>query len=122
MRTKKILLVDDARTTLFLEEMLLVGKYRVVKATSGQEALSQAESERPDLILLDLVMPEMDGLETCRHLRALDATRNVPILFVTPRGQEVLLTEPTACAPSDVITKPINGEELLTKVQRLLPD
>ncbi len=122
MQIKTILLVDDAKTTLFLEEMLLAGKYRVVKATSGPEALSRAEAERPDLVLLDLVMPEMDGLETCRRLRALEATRDVPILFVTPRGEEDRLADRPACSPSDVITKPIQGPELLTKVRSLLPE
>ncbi len=88
MRRKKILLADDSRTALMIERALLVGSpYDVIVATDGYDAVQQAVEASPDLIILDVVMPNMDGFEACRQLRQLDATRDTPIIMVTTRGE-----------------------------------
>src|SRR5262252_2683341 len=84
----KILVVDDSSTVLIMEELLLRRKYEVIKATGGMQALRLAAEQRPELILLDIVMPDMDGLETCRLLRGMEATKVTPIIMVTTRGEQ----------------------------------
>lgn len=118
---KKILLVDDSATTLFMEKMLLEsGPFDLITAQDGREAVDKALAEHPDLILLDVVMPEMDGFEACRTLRANQATAATPIIMVTTRGQEAHMESGFSAGCSDYVTKPINGTELLTKVRSFL--
>lgn len=119
--TKKILLVDDSATTLFMEKMLLDGgPFDLIMAKDGQEALEKALAEGPDLILLDVVMPVMDGFETCRALRAEASTSQTPIIMVTTRGEESHMENGFSAGCNDYVTKPINGTELLTKVRNFL--
>ena len=121
MSRKKILLVDDSATTLMMEQMVLRGQaYQIVTAKNGREAVAAAEREKPDLILLDVVMPEMNGFEACRRIRQQEATRNVPIIMVTTKGEEQNVETGFASGCNDYITKPINGAELLTKVRGFL--
>jgi DNA-binding response OmpR family regulator len=121
MSRKKILLVDDSATTLMMEQMVLRGQsYQIVTAKNGREAVAAAEREKPDLILLDVVMPEMNGFEACRRIREQDATANVPIIMVTTKGEEQNVETGFESGCSDYITKPINGAELLTKVRGYL--
>jgi DNA-binding response OmpR family regulator len=121
MRRKKILLVDDSATTLMMEQMVLRGQpYQIVTAKNGREAVAAAASEQPDLILLDVVMPEMNGFEACRRIREHEATKSVPIIMVTTKGEEQNVETGFESGCSDYITKPINGAELLTKVRGYL--
>jgi two-component system alkaline phosphatase synthesis response regulator PhoP len=117
---KAILVVDDSSTVLIMEEMLLRSKYEVLKATGGPQALRIAAEKRPDLILLDIVMPTMDGLETCRLLRAMEATKKIPIIMVTTRGEQKTMQAAYASGANDYVTKPINHKELLSKVEQYL--
>lgn len=123
MGRKKILLVDDAETILMMERMFLQkGPYDLVTAKNGEEAVAKAVAERPDLILLDIMMPKMDGLEACQQLRQRAETSTIPIVMVTTRseGEKVATAFERGC--TDYITKPINGLELLTKVKNVLGD
>ncbi|HYI08739.1 MAG TPA: response regulator [Thermoanaerobaculia bacterium] len=121
MRRKKILLVDDSATTLMMEQMVLRGQsYQIVTASNGREAVATAAIEKPDLILLDVIMPEMNGFEACRRIRQQEATKNVPIIMVTTKGEEQNVESGFESGCSDYITKPINGAELLTKVRSYL--
>jgi two-component system alkaline phosphatase synthesis response regulator PhoP len=121
MNRKKILLVDDSATTLMMEQMVLRGQaYQIVTAKNGREAVMVAASEQPDLILLDVVMPEMNGFEACRRIRQQETTRTVPIIMVTTKGEEQNVEAGFESGCSDYITKPINGAELLTKVRSYL--
>jgi two-component system alkaline phosphatase synthesis response regulator PhoP len=121
MSRKKILLVDDSATTLMMEQMVLRGQpYQIVTAKNGREAVATAASERPDLILLDVVMPEMNGFEACRQIRQQESTRDVPIIMVTTKGEEQNVEAGFESGCNDYITKPINGAELLTKVRGFL--
>jgi DNA-binding response OmpR family regulator len=118
---KKILLVDDSQTVLLMEKMILSkGPYAIVTANDGEEAVRKAAAENPDLILLDVVMPKMNGFEACRALRAQDATSETPIIMVTTRGEETNVETGYASGCSDYITKPINGPELLAKLRGFL--
>lgn len=117
----KILLVDDSNTTLLMEKMILRAEAcDLVVARNGREALDVASTERPDLILLDVVMPEMDGFEACRQLRRREETRSTPIIMVTTRGEEkhIELGRQSGC--TDYVTKPVNGPQLLAKIRSYL--
>jgi len=114
----KILLVDDSSTTLLMEEMLFkqAAKYDVVTARNGKEAVAKALSEKPDLILLDIVMPIMNGFEACREIRKHEPLRRVPIILVTSRGELGNVETGFECGCNDYVTKPIRPEELLELV------
>ena len=121
MDRKKILLVDDSSTVLLMEKMILSkSPYDLVTASDGQEGLDKAVAERPDLILLDVVMPRMDGFEVCRRIRQRDEMRGVPVIMVTTRGELKSLETGYQSGCTDYITKPINGLELLSKVKNYL--
>jgi PleD family two-component response regulator len=119
-RKKKILLVDDSATALMMEQMVLGRDYDVVTAKDGAEALKVAVAERPDLILLDVVMPKMGGFEVTRVLRGIEITKSIPIILVTTRGEAENVKAGFASGASDYVTKPINKGELLAKIARHL--
>lgn len=121
MTQKKILLADDSATTRMMEQMVLRGEaYQVITAANGREAVEMAVNHNPDLILLDVIMPEMDGFEACRRIRMNDSTKQTPIIMVTTRGEEGNVETGFQSGCTDYITKPIHGVELLTKVRDLL--
>jgi adenylate cyclase len=116
----KILVVDDVPENVRLLEAVLVPRgYEVVSATSGTEALGLVDKEEPDLILLDVVMPEMDGYAVCRSLRENEDTAVLPVIMVTSSiGPEK--TKAIEAGADDFIPKPFNHDELLTRVKSLL--
>jgi DNA-binding response OmpR family regulator len=121
MQTKKILLVDDSCTILMMEKMILAKEpYTLITAADGEQAVAAAVTEHPDLILMDVVMPKMDGFAACRELRQRQETRSIPIVMVTTRGEDdnVEIGYQSGC--SDYVTKPINAPELLAKLRDLL--
>jgi CheY-like chemotaxis protein len=121
MDRKKILLVDDSSTVLLMERMILSkNEYEVVTARDGVEGIEKARNERPDLILMDVVMPRMDGFEAVRQLRQEETTREIPVIMVTTRGELTSVESGYAAGCSEYVTKPINGLELLAKVRSCL--
>lgn len=121
MERKKILLVDDSNTILMMEKMILNrGPYTMVTASNGHEAVHKATVERPDLILMDIIMPEMDGFEACRQIRSRDEIGAVPIIMVTTRGEEHNIENGFRAGCTDYVTKPIDGVELLSKLRNYL--
>jgi DNA-binding response OmpR family regulator len=121
MTRKKILLVDDAETILMMERMILnKAGYVLITAKDGQEAVTKAMTERPDLILMDVVMPKMNGFEACKQLRGNDTTKGIPIILVTTRGEAESVESGYKSGCDDYVTKPINGLEVLTKVKSAL--
>ncbi len=119
--SKKVLLVDDSPTILMVARALLEGSsYDILSARSGQEGLETALAERPDLILMDVVMPGMDGFEACRRLRAMAETREIPIILVTTRSSPEHVERGYESGCNDYIIKPFDGDELRAKVQSLL--
>jgi CheY-like chemotaxis protein len=118
MARKKILLVDDSTTVLLMESMILKrGPYDVVTAGDGSEGIDRALAEQPDLILMDLVMPRMSGLEAVRELRKRETTRTIPVIMVTTRGEAESMEEGFASGCNDYVTKPIDSALLLAKVR-----
>jgi DNA-binding response OmpR family regulator len=121
MTRKKILLVDDAETILMMERMILnKAGYELITAKDGQEAITKATAEHPDLILMDVVMPKMNGFEACKQLRGHDTTKTIPIIMVTTRGEAENVESGFESGCDDYITKPINGLEVLSKVKSAL--
>ena len=118
MSKKKILLVDDSSTALMIAQALLSrAVYEVVLARDGKEAIAKAKAELPDLILMDVVMPYMNGIEALRALRANQITQDIPIILVTTRGDGDSVEAGFASGCNDYVTKPINGPELLGKLR-----
>lgn len=121
MAEKTILLVDDSGTSLMLEKLILnQSAYRLLTAGDGEEAVATALANRPDLILLDVVMPKMDGFEACKRLKQEAATRDIPVILVTTRGEPENVERGFALGCSDYVTKPLNSLELLTKIRNCL--
>jgi CheY-like chemotaxis protein len=118
---KKVLLVDDSSTVLMMEKFILRNDpYILLTASSGEEAIRKASAEKPDLILLDAVMPRMSGYETCRLLREDEELADVPIVIVATEDEADAALTGALAGCTDCITKPINALELLTKVRTLL--
>jgi adenylate cyclase len=117
----KILVVDDTpRNVKLLADLLAVKGYDVVTAESGREALNKLEAERLDLVLLDVVMPEMSGYEVCRSIRATPAMAMLPIVMVTALDPAEERIKGIEAGADDFLTKPINQAELLARVKSLL--
>ena len=114
----KILVVDDepAVTDLLAYNLRKAG-YEILLAADGREALRQARSSNPDLILLDLMIPEVDGLDVCRELRK---TSNVPIIMLTARGEEVDRVVGLELGADDYVSKPFSVRELLARIKAVL--
>jgi DNA-binding response OmpR family regulator len=118
MTRKRILVVDDSRTAAMMTSMILgKGAYEVMVAADGEEGVRMALAEHPDLIVMDVMMPRMDGFEACRRLRSTAATSTIPIIMVTTRGEPVNVEAGYDSGCSDYVTKPINSVELLAKVR-----
>lgn len=117
----KILVVDDTpRNVKLLADLLSVKGYDVTTADSGREALSKLEAEQPDLILLDVVMPEMSGYEVCRKVRENAATAMLPVIMVTALDPAEERVKGIDAGADDFLTKPIHQAELLARVKSLL--
>jgi two-component system, sensor histidine kinase and response regulator len=113
-----VLVVDDVSKNLqVVGTMLRKENYRVVPATSGTQALERVRAEAPDLVLLDLMMPEMDGLEVCRRLKADPLTQRIPVIFLTASNEMEHLVQGFEMGAVDYITKPFNPPELLARVR-----
>ena len=113
----KILIVDDVVSNVLLLKVLLKNeKFKTVTASDGLEAIQQAEKELPDLILLDVMMPQMDGFETAMHLKNNPTTAGIPIIFLTALNSTQDIVKGFQAGANDFITKPFNKEELLVRV------
>lgn len=115
---QKILIVDDERFNINILVGILKNRYRTIVAKSGEEALKRAiTSKPPDLILLDIMMPEMDGYEVCKRLKQAEETAHIPVIFITAMGQEEDETKGFDVGAVDYITKPVQPEIVRARVR-----
>ena len=118
--TARILIVDDVETNIKVLEAKLEKEYYVVlSALSGEEAIKTAREKQPDIILLDVMMPDMDGFEVCEHLKANDETENIPIIFVTALDDVESKIKGLNYGVEDFLSKPINDIALFTRLKSL---
>jgi CheY-like chemotaxis protein len=115
---KVILAVDDAPENLDVVKGLLSPHYTIKAAVNGQMALKIAEKQAPDLILLDIKMPGMDGYEVCRRLKADDTTANIPVIFLT--GESEVASEVADVGGAGYVIKPIEPDDLLDHIKECL--
>jgi two-component system alkaline phosphatase synthesis response regulator PhoP len=121
MAKQKILAVDDEEDILELLRFNLTKEgFAVVCATSGEEALKSALSNRPDLILLDLLLPGMDGLEVARRLKHDASTKEIPVIMVTAKGEEADIVTGLEVGAEDYIPKPFSRKVLIARVRAVL--
>jgi two-component system alkaline phosphatase synthesis response regulator PhoP/two-component system response regulator VicR len=117
---KKILAVDDERHIVRLVEVNLQrAGYQVVTAYDGKEALEKVKSENPDLVVLDVMMPYMDGFEVLKNLKADPSTAEIPVIMLTAKAQDADVFRGWQSGVDCYLTKPFNPMELLTFVKRI---
>lgn len=116
---KRILLVDDSSTSRMASRMFLsrLGPYVLISACDGLEGVEKAIAEQPDLILMDIEMPRMTGLEACKLLKQNEATKNIPVILLTMRGEDSFVQQGYASGCIDFLTKPVKEEDLLAAIK-----
>ena len=121
---KKVLLVDDSATSLVMNRVVITRKtpHEVLTAENGPEGLRLAALNRPDLILLDVMMPGMDGLEVCRNLRTKTETAKIPIVLLTYRSGDDIVKRGFESGCTAYLNKPIEDAKLLQTVTSYLGD
>ncbi len=118
---KKILIVDDELSILVpLQFLMEQQRYSVILAEDGDDALDMIYKYRPDLILLDIMLPKIDGYEVCEIVRLDPALRDVKIIFLTAKGREVDIAKGMALGADSYITKPFSNADLVAKVREIL--
>jgi CheY-like chemotaxis protein len=118
-RPKKILLVDDSSTSRMAARMLFAhhDSYELTSACDGKEGVERAIAELPDLILMDIEMPRMNGIEACKLLKQHKATKNIPVVLLTMRGEDPFVQQGYASGCSDFLVKPVNEQKLASVVK-----
>lgn len=113
----KILIVDDVMSNVLLLKVLLTNeKFAIATASNGRQALEQVEKENPDLVLLDVMMPDMSGFEVAQHLKSNPNTADIPIIFLTVLNSTADIVKGFQVGANDFISKPFNKEELIIRV------
>lgn len=118
---KKILIVDDSTIILkIMENTLTAAGFQVITAENGRQALLKAKAEKPDLILTDIMMPEMDGLTLCEEIRKDPLTQRIPIIIVSAKGQKKDVLEALKRGANGYIVKPFSSKDLILRVKNIL--
>ncbi len=119
---RKVLLAEDEEDIQKVARMSLQfqGRWEVVVASNGEECLSKVSTERPDLILLDAMMPRMDGYETCRRLKADPTTRDIPVIFLTAKAQESEIRKGLELGAVGYLVKPFDPMRLASQIREIL--
>jgi two-component system phosphate regulon response regulator PhoB len=121
MSKASILVVDDEEDIRELVQLNLDREgYRVLTCETGEQAMAVARSKTPDLIVLDLMLPGIDGLEVCKRLKADSALQQIPVVMLTAKGEESDIVAGLELGADDYITKPFSGKVLVARVRRLL--
>ena len=121
MSKKKVLIVEDEESLLKLESILLTSKGYAVKAVAnGQAALDALDEELPDLVLLDIMLPEMDGFEVCRRIKESEATKHIPVVMLTAKKSREDMARGEKVGADWYITKPFKSAMVIETIQRFL--
>lgn len=116
---KKILVVDDDPTTLkMLEGILGAAGYDVMRASTGQDAITMASEQRPDLLVLDIELPGMDGINVAFKLKEQPETKDIPIIFLSSLTGKEIIREAAATSGSSFLRKPLNKDVLLREIEK----
>ena len=119
--SKRVLVVEDQEDNMrIMNDMLSSAGYEVIKAVTGDEGVAMAESHKPDLILMDVVLPEMNGLEAARRIRQKPESCSIPILAVTARVLPQAREQCLQSGCTDYISKPFTPKELASRIEKLL--
>jgi CheY-like chemotaxis protein len=120
MDKKKILIADDEESIRLTVGRLLENDYAVLEAANGAEAVEIAKGQKPDLILMDLIMPKMDGYTACSQIKSNEETKGIPVIILTAVGHELNKKYATEMGAAGYLTKPFNIKELLKLITTLL--
>jgi len=118
---KKILIVDDEPNVRRLLNALLSKRFNIVEAENGEQAIEKAGVERPDLILMDIMMPKMDGYTSCYTIKKEPSTRSIPVIMLTAIDLKLNLQLSREIGADGYITKPFNSKDLISSISRILP-
>lgn len=118
MSIQKVLVVDDSNTDLSnIQGIVSNAGYQVITASNGREAISAANTHKPDLIFLDVIMPEVDGYETCRELTGNSGTKNIPVVFVTSKNQKADKVWGQMQGGKAYVTKPYTPNDIIEQIK-----
>jgi DNA-binding response OmpR family regulator len=121
MKKGKVLVVDDeVNITQILEFSIGAEGFDVMTAQNGEEAIEKARREQPDLIILDIMMPKIDGYEACRILKANPLTKNIPVVLLTAKGRDIDKRLGMEVGATDYIVKPFSPNKLIERINQLL--
>ena len=121
MNKKRILIVEDEESLLKLESILLTSKgYDVKGVADGQAALDAVETMKPDLVLLDVMLPEIDGFEVCRRIKANDSTKQIPVIMLTAKKSREDMARGEQVGADWYITKPFKSAMVIETIQRFI--
>ena len=120
-KAKKILLIDDHQTVFkLLEAITRIKGYTLLYADSGQQGIVMACEEQPDLVVLDVMMPDLDGFKVCQILKERDETKSIPVMFLTARGAENDLEIGRRVGADGFMTKPFQTTDVLNQIEAIL--
>ena len=120
MKLSKVLVVDDQPANVKLITAVLKRDYEIIPAYGGLEALEKVDSEKPDIVLLDVMMPEIDGYEVCKKIKQGESTRFMPVVMITALSDVEDRIKAIEVGADEFLTKPINTQELITRTKSLL--
>lgn len=121
MSKKKILVVEDEESLLKLESILLTSKgYEVIGVPNGKAALEAIDQQQPDLVLLDIMLPEIDGFEVCRRIKSNQQTKDIPVIMLTAKKSREDMTRGEKVGADWYITKPFKSAMVIETIQRFL--
>ncbi len=120
----KVILVveDDPRQIRLIRDLLKVFGYKTIEATDGKQGVELAKSKKPDLILMDIMMPKMDGYTACREIKMDKATKAIPVVMLTSLDYKLNKELGKDVGAAEYITKPVDRQELLDVISRFLPN
>ena len=117
---KKVLIVDDEPNVRRLLHSILSKNFEVFEAEDGRQAIEMANTQKPDVVLMDMMMPKMDGLTACHMIKNDPATKTIPVIMVTAIGFELNVKLSQQMGASGYVTKPFSSEDLLNKIAQVL--